>query len=93
MRFVMGVVGLVDRNRPVIELADERPFAAGNGPHDYACGGCGNVLFAQLDLPAPPRVTVVCGKCRTANGMTFTPAAPACEPQARPILSNPSGVD
>lgn len=69
MRYALRVLPSIDRSRPVLDLPDDRPFATGNGPHDYACGGCGNVLFAQVDLPAPPTVTVVCGKCRTANGM------------------------
>ncbi|CAN5131795.1 hypothetical protein BH10PSE6_BH10PSE6_58300 [soil metagenome] len=74
MRFVMGILDFVELSRPVIDLPDGRAFATGNGPHDYLCGGCGNVLFAGLELPDPPKVTVVCGKCRTPNGMTFTEA-------------------
>lgn len=72
MRLIMRALDSVESCRPVIDLPDGRAFATGNGPHDYVCGGCGNTLFANLDLPNPPKVTVVCGKCRTPNGMTFT---------------------
>jgi hypothetical protein len=72
MRFALGVLSSIEPGRPVIDLPDGRAFATGNGPHDYVCGRCGNILFGRIDLPAPPKVIVVCGKCRTPNGMTFT---------------------
>ena len=74
MRFVMRVLYCLDTRQPVIDLPNEQPFATGSGSHDYVCGRCGNVLFARLELPNPPKVTVICGKCRTLNGMAFREA-------------------
>ena len=57
---------------PIIDLPDARPFATGNGPHDYLCGRCRNVLFRKIEVPRAQPVTVICGKCRGANLMTPT---------------------
>lgn len=45
-----------------------RPVFSGNGPDDYACVRCGNVLAAAMD-PAymTKKVRVRCGRCRTVN--------------------------
>ena len=45
-----------------------RPVFRGNGPDDYVCASCGNVLAVAMD-PAymTRRVRVRCGRCRTVN--------------------------
>jgi phage FluMu protein Com len=46
----------------------ERPVFRGNGPNDYVCVRCGNLLAEAMD-PAymSKRVRVRCGRCRTVN--------------------------
>ena len=46
----------------------ERPVFRGNGPNDYVCVQCGNLLAEAMD-PAymSKRVRVRCGRCRTVN--------------------------
>ncbi len=73
MDHLLKPVAAIDRTTPVIDLPDERPFATGDGPHDYLCGRCRNVLLGKVELPKPQRVLVICGKCRTANLMEPTP--------------------
>ena len=46
----------------------DRPVFRGNGPNDYVCVKCGNLLAAAM----PPKhmtkkVRVRCGRCRTVN--------------------------
>jgi DNA-directed RNA polymerase subunit RPC12/RpoP len=46
----------------------DRPVFSGNGPHDYVCVECGNLLAASM----PPewmnrKLRVRCGRCRTVN--------------------------
>jgi phage FluMu protein Com len=46
----------------------DKPVWRGNGPYDYLCVECGNVLAASM----PPeymsrRVRVKCARCRTIN--------------------------
>jgi hypothetical protein len=67
--YLLKPVVAIDKTMPVIDLPDARPFAVGNGPHDYLCGECRNVLLSKVEIPKPQRVMVVCGKCRTANLM------------------------
>ena len=45
-----------------------RPAFSGNGPNDYVCVKCGNVLAAAMD-PAymTKKVRVRCGRCSTVN--------------------------
>ena len=45
-----------------------RPVFRGNGPDDYACAGCGNILAEAMD-PAymTKKVRIRCGRCRTVN--------------------------
>jgi phage FluMu protein Com len=56
-----------DAGTAVQEDAD-RPVFRGNGPNDYVCVECGNVLAASM---APEhmtfRVRVKCARCRTVN--------------------------
>jgi phage FluMu protein Com len=46
----------------------DRPVFRGNGPDDYVCVECGNVLAAAM---APEymnrKLRVRCGRCRTVN--------------------------
>ena len=72
LEYVLKPVAVIDKTLPVIDLPDARPFASGNGPHDYLCGTCRNVLLSKIELPKPQRVIVVCGKCRTPNLMEAT---------------------
>lgn len=46
----------------------ERPVFSGNGPDDYVCANCGNVLARAM----PPeymnrKLRVRCGRCRRVN--------------------------
>jgi len=45
-----------------------RPVWRGNGPYDYVCVECGNVLAASMPAEWMNRkVRVKCGRCRTVN--------------------------
>jgi phage FluMu protein Com len=46
----------------------DRPVFKGNGPNDYLCVECGNVLATRMDPEHMTfRVRVKCGRCRTVN--------------------------
>ena len=46
----------------------DRPAFRGNGPDDYVCVKCGNVLAAAMnELQMTYKVRVRCGVCRTVN--------------------------
>ena len=46
----------------------DRPVFRGNGPDDYVCVRCGNLLAASMDPEYMTyRVRVRCGRCRTVN--------------------------
>ena len=46
----------------------ERPAFTGNGPDDYVCVRCGNVLAASMhQMQMTKKVRVKCGRCRTVN--------------------------
>jgi phage FluMu protein Com len=46
----------------------ERPVFRGNGPNDYVCVSCGNVLAQAMDDEYMTyRVRIRCGRCRTIN--------------------------
>jgi phage FluMu protein Com len=46
----------------------ERPVFNGNGPNDYVCVQCANVLAESMDPQyMTKRVRVRCGRCRTVN--------------------------
>jgi phage FluMu protein Com len=46
----------------------DRPVFKGNGPNDYLCVECGNVLATGMDPEHMTfRVRVKCGRCRTVN--------------------------
>jgi phage FluMu protein Com len=56
----------------------DRPVFRGNGPNDYVCVRCGNLLAAAMD-PAymTKKVRVRCGRCSTVNvAVTVEPDAP-----------------
>lgn len=57
-----------------------RPVFRGNGPDDYVCVECGNVLAASMDAEyMTKKVRVRCGRCRTVNvAVTEQPDAPIC---------------
>ena len=46
----------------------DRPVFTGNGPDDYVCVECGNVLAASMNaIQMTLKVRVRCGRCRTVN--------------------------
>lgn len=46
----------------------ERPAFRGNGPNDYVCVQCGNLLAASMDPShMTKKVRVRCGRCSTVN--------------------------
>jgi len=46
----------------------DRPVFNGNGPDDYVCVECGNVLASGMGMEQmTKRVRVRCGRCRTIN--------------------------
>ena len=50
----------------------DRPVFRGNGPYDYVCVECGNVLARSMALEAMnKRVRIRCGRCRTINVAVF----------------------
>jgi ribosomal protein S27AE len=45
-----------------------RPVFCGNGPDDYVCVECGNVLAAAMHpVQMTKKVRVRCGRCSTVN--------------------------
>jgi hypothetical protein len=56
-----------------------RPVFRGNGPDDYVCVACGNVLAAAMQpIQMTKKVRVRCGRCMTVNvAVTEEPEAPA----------------
>jgi DNA-directed RNA polymerase subunit RPC12/RpoP len=51
-----------------IQEDPSRPVFNGNGPNDYVCVECGNVLAAGMDPDyMTKKVRVRCGRCRTVN--------------------------
>jgi ribosomal protein S27AE len=46
----------------------DRPAFRGNGPDDYVCVNCGNVLAESMHaLQMSKKVRVRCGRCSTVN--------------------------
>lgn len=46
----------------------DRPAFTGNGPDDYVCVQCGNLLAASMHaMQMTKKVRVRCGRCRTVN--------------------------
>jgi phage FluMu protein Com len=51
-----------------IQEDPDRPVFHGNGPNDYVCVQCGNLLAESMDPSImSKRVRVRCGRCRTVN--------------------------
>ena len=49
-----------------------RPVFRGNGPYDYVCVECGNMLAAAMGLEQmTKRVRIKCGTCKTVNVAVF----------------------
>ena len=45
-----------------------RPVFSGNGPDDYVCVECGNVLAASMhDIQMTLKVRIKCARCGTVN--------------------------
>jgi phage FluMu protein Com len=45
-----------------------RPVFTGNGPDDYVCVECGNVLAASMhQVQMTLKVRIKCARCRTVN--------------------------
>jgi phage FluMu protein Com len=67
-----------------IQQDADRPVFRGNGPYDYLCAACGNVLAATM---APEymskKVRVRCGRCRTVNVAVEEPGIDYSRPPAR----------
>ena len=66
-----------------IQQDAEHPVWSGNGPNDYVCVQCGNVLAAGMD-PAymTKKVRVRCARCRTVN-VAITDESAAGDPRLR----------
>jgi hypothetical protein len=46
----------------------DRPVFNGNGPDDYVCVECGNVLAVAMHaVQMTKKVRIRCGRCRTVN--------------------------
>ena len=56
----------------------DRPVFRGNGPDDYVCVECGNVLATAMQpVQMTYKVRVRCARCRTVNvAVTDEPNAP-----------------
>lgn len=62
----------------------DRPAFAGNGPNEYVCVKCGNVLAAAMDpMYMTKKVRVKCGRCKTVNVSIETPEVEAAMKQKR----------
>ena len=56
-----------DGGTAIQEDAD-RPVFHGNGPDDYVCVACGNVLATSMNpVQMTKKVRVRCGRCSTVN--------------------------
>jgi phage FluMu protein Com len=61
----------------------DRPVFHGNGPDDYVCAECGNVLVAGMDPDyMTKKVRVKCAVCRTVN-VAITDESPAGDPRRK----------
>jgi phage FluMu protein Com len=51
-----------------IQESPDRPVFHGNGPDDYICVNCGNVLAVSMQaLQMTKKVRIRCARCRTIN--------------------------
>jgi phage FluMu protein Com len=52
-----------------------RPVFRGNGPDDYVCVQCGNLLAATMQpMQMTKKVRVRCGRCATVNVAVTEPS-------------------
>jgi phage FluMu protein Com len=51
-----------------IQESPDRPVFHGNGPDDYVCVTCGNVLAVSMQaVQMTKKVRIRCARCRTIN--------------------------
>jgi hypothetical protein len=51
-----------------IQENPDRPVFRANGPDDYVCVSCGNVLATSVSMTQmTKKVRIRCGRCRTIN--------------------------
>ena len=51
-----------------LQVYPDRPVFRANGPDDYVCVECGNVLAASMSHEQMTlKVRIRCGRCRTVN--------------------------
>jgi phage FluMu protein Com len=51
-----------------IQEDPDRPVFSANGPDDYMCVSCGNLLAASMsDVQMTLKVRIKCGRCKTVN--------------------------
>ena len=51
-----------------VQQDPERPVFHGNGPDDYVCVECGNVLAVSMNvIQMTKKVRIRCGRCGTVN--------------------------
>ncbi len=56
----------------------DRPVFNGNGPDDFVCVQCGNVLAAAMHpIQMTKKVRVRCGRCATVNVAVTEDSPPA----------------
>ena len=66
-----------------VQEAPDRPVWSGNGPDEYVCVTCGNVLVAGMDSDyMTKKVRVKCAVCKTIN-VAVTDESPAGDPRLK----------
>jgi phage FluMu protein Com len=66
-----------------LQEAPDRPVWTGNGPDDFVCAQCGNVLAARMDPDyMTKKVRVKCAACKTVN-VAITDESAAGDPRLK----------
>jgi phage FluMu protein Com len=66
-----------------LQEAPDRPVWTGNGPDDFVCAECGNVLAARMDADyMTKKVRVKCAVCKTVN-VAITDESAAGDPRLK----------
>jgi phage FluMu protein Com len=66
-----------------LQDSPDRPVWSGNGPNDYVCVECGNLLAARMDADyMTKKVRVKCAVCKTVN-VAITDESPAGDPRRK----------
>jgi phage FluMu protein Com len=66
-----------------LQESPDRPVWTGNGPNDYVCVQCGNVLAARMDPDyMTKKVRGKCAVCKTVN-VAVTDESPAGDPRRK----------